>query len=206
MTDPIRFLLDDVGGRGPAGGRSGRWRTGRASRSRICAGYPNPATGADGNCRAWHGRDSRASGCSPPPASGRRRRGMKVHSASERAKASRQLVFELLVGDQPDRAAAHDPVRGCGNGPTRSRSATAVFRGAPRWRPTAAIRRWRCNSMPASSAICAYAPAARSRSTTSSAWPGAAGTKRSSSISTTRWGIRPASPAANVCRPARPAP
>ena len=35
--------------------------------------------------------------------------GMKVHSASERAKASRKLVFELLIGDQPDRAAAHDP-------------------------------------------------------------------------------------------------
>src|SRR5260370_25490136 len=35
--------------------------------------------------------------------------GMKVQVASERAKASRQLVFELLIGDQPDRAAAHDP-------------------------------------------------------------------------------------------------
>ena len=35
--------------------------------------------------------------------------GMKVHSASERAKASRKLVFELLTADQPDRAAAHDP-------------------------------------------------------------------------------------------------
>src|SRR5439155_1315620 len=35
--------------------------------------------------------------------------GMKVQAASERAKASRQLVFELLIGDQPERAAAHDP-------------------------------------------------------------------------------------------------
>ena len=34
---------------------------------------------------------------------------MKVHSASERAKASRKLVFELLTTDQPDRAAAHEP-------------------------------------------------------------------------------------------------
>jgi formate dehydrogenase major subunit len=35
--------------------------------------------------------------------------GMKVQTASERAKFSRKMVFELLVGDQPERAAAHDP-------------------------------------------------------------------------------------------------
>ena len=35
--------------------------------------------------------------------------GMKVQTASERAKFSRKMVFELLVGDQPDRAVAHDP-------------------------------------------------------------------------------------------------
>jgi formate dehydrogenase major subunit len=35
--------------------------------------------------------------------------GMKVHTTSERAQASQKLVFELLVADQPDRAAAHDP-------------------------------------------------------------------------------------------------
>jgi formate dehydrogenase major subunit len=34
---------------------------------------------------------------------------MKVTSASERAKASRKLVFELLVTDQPERKTAHDP-------------------------------------------------------------------------------------------------
>ena len=35
--------------------------------------------------------------------------GMKVQTASERARFSRKMVFELLVGDQPARAAAHDP-------------------------------------------------------------------------------------------------
>jgi formate dehydrogenase major subunit len=34
--------------------------------------------------------------------------GMKVHTGSERARFSRKMVFELLVGDQPTRAAAHD--------------------------------------------------------------------------------------------------
>ena len=34
---------------------------------------------------------------------------MKVRSASERAKFSRKMVFELLVADQPKREVAHDP-------------------------------------------------------------------------------------------------
>src|SRR2546429_1242419 len=35
---------------------------------------------------------------------------MKVKSASDRAKAARQMVFDLLISDQPDRSAqAHDP-------------------------------------------------------------------------------------------------
>ena len=34
---------------------------------------------------------------------------LKVKTASERAKFSRKLVFELLVGDQPDRAHHPDP-------------------------------------------------------------------------------------------------
>src|SRR5204862_6351085 len=69
---------------------------------------PKPGYRADGNCRACmveiEGERVLAASCIRPPTAG-----MKVHSASERAKASRQLVFELLVGDQPDRAAAHDP-------------------------------------------------------------------------------------------------
>ncbi len=35
--------------------------------------------------------------------------GMVVNTASERAKKSRELVFELLVADQPERTTSHDP-------------------------------------------------------------------------------------------------
>src|SRR5258708_12168785 len=36
--------------------------------------------------------------------------GMKVKATSDRAKTARQMVFELLISDQPDRkTAAHDP-------------------------------------------------------------------------------------------------
>ncbi|HYR67332.1 MAG TPA: 2Fe-2S iron-sulfur cluster-binding protein, partial [Reyranella sp.] len=62
-----------------------------------------PTYRPDGNCRACmveiEGERVLAASCIRPPTPG-----MKVHSASERAKTSRQLVFELLVGDQPDRA------------------------------------------------------------------------------------------------------
>ena len=35
--------------------------------------------------------------------------GMKVKTATERAKKSRQMVFELLLADQPARETSHDP-------------------------------------------------------------------------------------------------
>ncbi|MBV8493049.1 MAG: formate dehydrogenase subunit alpha, partial [Alphaproteobacteria bacterium] len=67
-----------------------------------------PGYRADGNCRACmveiEGERVLAASCIRRPTPG-----MKVHAASERAKASRQLVFELLIGDQPERTAAHDP-------------------------------------------------------------------------------------------------
>src|SRR6202163_3954350 len=69
---------------------------------------PEPGYRADGNCRACmveiEGERVLAASCIRRPTPG-----MKVQAASERAKASRQLVFELLIGDQPERAAAHDP-------------------------------------------------------------------------------------------------
>ena len=34
---------------------------------------------------------------------------MKVKATSDRAKTARQMVFELLVSDQPERATSHDP-------------------------------------------------------------------------------------------------
>jgi formate dehydrogenase major subunit len=69
---------------------------------------PKPGYRPDGNCRACmveiEGERVLAASCIRKPAPG-----MKVQSASERAKTSRKLVFELLVADQPARATAHDP-------------------------------------------------------------------------------------------------
>ncbi len=69
---------------------------------------PEPGYRADGNCRACmveiEGERVLAASCIRKPSPG-----MKVKTASERAKKSRELVFELLVADQPERAVAHDP-------------------------------------------------------------------------------------------------
>ena len=69
---------------------------------------PKPGYRADGNCRACmieiEGERVLAASCVRQPTPG-----MKVQTASERARFSRKMVFELLIGDQPDRAVAHDP-------------------------------------------------------------------------------------------------
>jgi formate dehydrogenase major subunit len=69
---------------------------------------PEPGYRADGNCRACmveiEGERVLAASCIRKPAPG-----MKVKAASERAKSARQLVFELLISDQPAKPEAHDP-------------------------------------------------------------------------------------------------
>ncbi|MCG8546926.1 MAG: formate dehydrogenase subunit alpha [Alphaproteobacteria bacterium] len=69
---------------------------------------PEPGYRADGNCRACmveiEGERVLAASCIRTPAPG-----MVVKTASERAKKSRELVFELLAADQPEKAVAHDP-------------------------------------------------------------------------------------------------
>ena len=70
--------------------------------------HPAPGYRADGNCRACmveiEGERVLAASCQRKAAAG-----MKVKTASERAKKSRQMVFELLLADQPERAGSHDP-------------------------------------------------------------------------------------------------
>src|SRR5436190_4522007 len=108
MTDPIRFTLDGTEVEAQPGETI--WQAANRLGTEIphLCWLPKPGYRADGNCRACmvevEGERVLAASCIRAPAPG-----MKVHSASERAKASRKLVFELLVGDQPDRAAAHDP-------------------------------------------------------------------------------------------------
>ena len=69
---------------------------------------PEPGYRADGNCRACmveiEGERVLAASCIRKPTEG-----MKVKTASDRAKTARQMVFELLVTDQPERATSHDP-------------------------------------------------------------------------------------------------
>ena len=66
-----------------------------------------PGYRADGNCRACmveiEGERVLAASCVRKPSSD-----MKVQTSSDKAKKSRELVFELLLADQPERDVAHD--------------------------------------------------------------------------------------------------
>ena len=61
---------------------------------------PKPGYRPDGNCRVCmveiEGERVLAASCIRTPSPG-----MKVQSASERAKTARKMVFELLIADQP---------------------------------------------------------------------------------------------------------
>src|SRR5262249_18575951 len=67
-----------------------------------------PTYRPDGNCRACmveiEGERVLAASCLRKPTPG-----MKVGVETARAKASRKMVFELLVADQPERATSRDP-------------------------------------------------------------------------------------------------
>ncbi|MDX2258515.1 MAG: formate dehydrogenase subunit alpha [Hyphomicrobiaceae bacterium] len=69
---------------------------------------PEPGYRSDGNCRACmveiEGERVLAASCQRKPSAG-----MKVKTASERAKKSREMVFELLIADQPAKEDCHDP-------------------------------------------------------------------------------------------------
>jgi formate dehydrogenase major subunit len=69
---------------------------------------PEPGYRADGNCRACmvevEGERVLTASCQRKAAPG-----MKVKTASERARKSREMVFELLLADQPAQKDCHDP-------------------------------------------------------------------------------------------------
>src|SRR3989442_15981146 len=69
---------------------------------------PEPGYRPDGNCRACmvevEGERVLAASCIRKPTAG-----MKIKTASERAKTSRRIVFELLIADQPEREHSPDP-------------------------------------------------------------------------------------------------
>jgi formate dehydrogenase major subunit len=108
MSETIRFTLD--GEEVEARADETIWQVANRRGTEIPHLCYTPAPGyrPDGNCRACmveiEGERVLAASCIRKPSAG-----MKVKSASERAKSARKMVFELLVTDQPDRATAHDP-------------------------------------------------------------------------------------------------
>jgi len=108
MTDKINFTLDgkDV----EAGPDETIWQV--AAREGIeiphLCWLPEPGYRADGNCRACmveiEGERALAASCIRQPTEG-----MTVNTANDRAKTARNMVIELLMADQPERAKAHDP-------------------------------------------------------------------------------------------------
>jgi formate dehydrogenase major subunit len=108
MTDPIRFSLDGAAVEAAPGETIWQVAHRRGIEIPHLCWLPRPGYRADGNCRACmveiDGERALAASCARQPTPG-----MKVQTASERARFSRRMVFELLVGDQPPRAAAHDP-------------------------------------------------------------------------------------------------
>lgn len=108
MADtPVRFSLD--GKTVEAGPDETIWQV--ANREGVEIPHlcysPEPGYRADGNCRACmveiEGERVLAASCIRKPTEG-----MVVTSASERAKSSRKMVFELLLADQPKRDIAHE--------------------------------------------------------------------------------------------------
>src|SRR5580692_9133376 len=108
MSDPIKFTLDGQEVEAQPGETI--WQVASRLGTEIphLCWLPKPGYRADGNCRACmveiEGERVLAASCIRRPAPG-----MKVNVASDRAKASRKMVFELLISDQPERATAHDP-------------------------------------------------------------------------------------------------
>ena len=108
MTDAIKFTLD---GR-EVEARPGEtiWQVAKRQGTVIphLCWLPEPGYRADGNCRACmveiEGERVLAASCIRKPTAG-----MKVVTASDRAKTARKMVMELLLADQPERAVAHHP-------------------------------------------------------------------------------------------------
>lgn len=108
MTTKITFTLDGKTVEADAGETI--WQVAQRHGTTIphLCWHPAPGYRADGNCRACvveiEGERVLAASCQRKPSAG-----MKVKSASERAKKSQEMVFELLAADQPARADSHDP-------------------------------------------------------------------------------------------------
>ncbi len=108
MTETIKFTLDGCEVEAAPGETI--WQVAQRQGTTIphLCWHPAPGYRADGNCRACvvevEGERVLAASCVRKPTAG-----MKVKTASERATKGRELVFELLVADQPQKQESHDP-------------------------------------------------------------------------------------------------
>src|SRR3712207_9247783 len=102
MTESILFFLDGEEVEARPGETIWQVANRRGTEIPHLCYMPAPGYRPDGNCRACmveiEGERVLAASCIRKPSPG-----MKVNTGSERAKTSRQLVFELLVADQPRR-------------------------------------------------------------------------------------------------------
>jgi formate dehydrogenase major subunit len=107
MTGKITFELDGHSVEAEPG--ESIWQVAKRAGTRIphLCHLDEPGYRPDGNCRACmveiEGERVLAASCHRQPAPG-----MKVKTATERARKSRAMVFELLAADQPERATSHD--------------------------------------------------------------------------------------------------
>ncbi|MBX6374133.1 MAG: formate dehydrogenase subunit alpha [Acetobacteraceae bacterium] len=134
MTEPIRFILDDREVEAAPGETIWTVATRLGIEIPHLCHLPRPGYRPDGNCRACmveiEGERVLAASCIRTP-----RPGMVVRTASERAKRTRRMVFELLLADQPG-AEARDATGGFARwaaklGVTESRFAPEPERPAP---------------------------------------------------------------------------
>ncbi len=108
MTDRISFTLD--GREVEAAPGETIWQVAKREGTEIphLCYLDAPGYRPDGNCRACmveiEGERVLAASCIRKPADG-----MKVKTATERARTARRMVMELLLADQPARATSHDP-------------------------------------------------------------------------------------------------
>ena len=109
MTDgPIQFLLDGVEREAMPGETI--WAVADRLGNRIphLCHRPEPGYQPDGNCRACmvevEGERVLAASCIRKPTPG-----MKVMTSNARVDESRNMIFDLLLADQPAREVSHDP-------------------------------------------------------------------------------------------------
>jgi len=108
MSDPITFILDGEEVTAEAGETIWSIAKGRGNTIPHLCHRDAPGYRPDANCRACmveiKGERVLAPSCRREPTSG-----MEVITNNERATKARKMVLELLLADQPEKAAAHDP-------------------------------------------------------------------------------------------------